>query len=660
MKKIHHLFEDNLNHRESNLIKTISENVKNFSFEDYSKFFQVMSNLQHISQLDSNLLSKNKDIITINEKLINFNDRELDLDSDREEKNINKTSINKLIVRKEIPLKALLKDKDIKLNEENHELHNGHTVSNLNEIPFKNFFEELIENLKRNSDVPKDFLIKKMIKVYTTYVFHKHIIKFDKEDKFILDYIIESNPSIENFYSICSFWLYEEYLLSEMTNDITLKRRYDSILNEILSRAEQYKNMFELEKCKECWVDFIQNIPQYNDKSIEHIHLVNEEIMKQYDSQLKKVNKTQSLEEQLPHLKLMHFIYVKIRKNLCSNIKNLYNLNKETTVNYQNICDKILSKFLDLLKSSDTTFISLAIKFLRDFIYPISDHEKTKLKEHAVTQFKELQNVKESTLTDNYIKNRYPLYFHLCRYDQELIFHLPTVYAECPQIVKNVLDKHLKLIIKGLDMFNTVKLISLCNEQCLKIVLEIIENLKIESLKNVQEEKLIRAIKKFYEENDFIEILVSLSEKFNIHDFLNSFIFDKIKYFDNLGNSENPLKIFNKINNIKNESIDTENFNSYSDKLMLYISHLVINNSTISEKHNNSDLRILIKYYKLLKTEKWLENISTLFDKLIKKLQSGHEIIFINTINIFYENYKENKEIIKLLLSKKIQFLTYF
>jgi 23S rRNA pseudoU1915 N3-methylase RlmH len=93
-------------------LKNCAENLKNFTLEDFSKFFQVMANLQYVSGINSeSFMGKHKEFISINEKMINYNSNKLNFNDDENlllEENLD---IDKIIIRKDIPLKNILKDK---------------------------------------------------------------------------------------------------------------------------------------------------------------------------------------------------------------------------------------------------------------------------------------------------------------------------------------------------------------------------------------------------------------------------------------------------------------------------------------------------------------------------------------------------------------------
>jgi hypothetical protein len=107
-----------------------------------------------------------------------------------------------------------------------------------------------------------------------------------------MDFIIENSLSVnqlENFYCICKYWLFEDFINFEknikfeyMDNSaefnqsaIHLRRRYDSILFEILNRIENHKDLLDVN----CWVNFINDLPRINEKVIENIISTHDRIL---------------------------------------------------------------------------------------------------------------------------------------------------------------------------------------------------------------------------------------------------------------------------------------------------------------------------------------------------------------------------------------------
>jgi hypothetical protein len=117
MKKISdNLKEFFLFEEQKEKFKSLNENLKNFSIEEYSKFFLVLSNTQRLLMVDSNSLNKDKDFIKIDNKLLNYdeNNRIFNNNNDKDDftnKNEGFLEINKFIFRKELSLNAIIKEK---------------------------------------------------------------------------------------------------------------------------------------------------------------------------------------------------------------------------------------------------------------------------------------------------------------------------------------------------------------------------------------------------------------------------------------------------------------------------------------------------------------------------------------------------------------------
>ena len=712
--------------KESNELKIISDNLKKFTIEEYSKFFQVLANMQHVSHFDSEIgggiLGKSKDLISINEKLINFDPDNFDfcLNEDKQERvkeypsgsNIYQNqkvfqNINKLIIRKEIPLKNLLKEKFTSLFDEgvrngksNQGINNSaQPVKTLQSIPnisspkatqnfakisLQSFYEDLLKSIKKEK-IEDNNQTQNMIRIHSQYVYNNGIIKFDKEDKLFLDFIIENfllkgkSSNYSNFYSLCKFWLLQDFLnyekdlpliyLDEYTLENVnvasgqLKRRYDSVISEILNRIQTHKDLFELSD----WIEFIESLPRINHRVIDHVLAIHDEILiKDYEEIKKKCLSKKPLTETIPQLKLIKNIYQKLKKP-------------------SNSSNKILMKMLELPKLPDSHLITQSINFLIETFYSAGKYESEKIKEHAVDQFRELLKINEKTQNpESFIKSRFPLFFRLIRRDKELFLELPDVYSDSQDIVRNTLDKYLPRVLEVIDTFHAEKLISKCGEKCLKIVQEICEGhlFKPENFqnRNMTEDKLFRKIKNYFfdSETSSVNILIALSDKIPIVEFFTkeNFIWEKIKQFENKNIHEDViLKIFNKINSIKSEeiyrdltkifnsnSIDQEkkifSFHSFSDKVMLHIlyyfifNNIKLANETFNFNHFKNELSIFLKYYKLISSESEIENFREFFNVLgnsqIVKRNDNVEIHFLIKFiqlifEIFYSEEKENQ-----------------
>jgi hypothetical protein len=246
--------------------------------------------MQYLCSLDSEgFLGKNKDMITINEKIFNYNPEKIEVEEengwDLQER---EKDINKIIIKKEIPLKNFLKGEKLNLliSSNNHDLApmNSNLPSSLTNNPqlitFKSFFEDLLKTVKKENLISQN-LIKNLLKIYSNFVFNNGIISFNSEDKLLLDFIIENSliedsesKCVESFYSVVKYWLLQDFLnfekdirydyADDRNENSNVKRRYDSVLGEILSRIENHKELFEMQS----WMKFIEDLPRINDKVI--------------------------------------------------------------------------------------------------------------------------------------------------------------------------------------------------------------------------------------------------------------------------------------------------------------------------------------------------------------------------------------------------------
>jgi hypothetical protein len=680
--------------------------------------------MQYLCSLDSEgFLGKNKDMITINEKIFNYNPEKIEVEEengwDLQER---EKDINKIIIKKEIPLKNFLKGEKLNLliSSNNHDLApmNSNLPSSLTNNPqlitFKSFFEDLLKTVKKENLISQN-LIKNLLKIYSNFVFNNGIISFNSEDKLLLDFIIENSliedsesKCVESFYSVVKYWLLQDFLnfekdirydyADDRNENSNVKRRYDSVLGEILSRIENHKELFEMQS----WMKFIEDLPRINDKVTDNlIHTSDKIILLQSDRMRKESAEKKTLIEQLPHLKLMKNIYVKLRRP-------------------STLSEKLLMKFLDLTKSSDSHVIAQSILFLKSHVFPFGKYEIEKIKEFAMNQFKDLMKINDTTpAPENLILTKYPLYFFLIQMDKDLILHLPIIYSNSHEIVRTVLNKDIDKILKGLDTFYAEKVINECTENCLPIVLKIIEGklFKSENMlsgnRSLADNKLFRRIKTYYNNTNYLELLVALCDKIPLKEFFkteDNFVWERIKNFDAKKLEENNIKIFNKMNTTKNEGLfkilfsDMVNeegltyedgnklsiFNEFNDKLGLYILYIVKTANEATEmtqgdsqlsnviKNFQSDLVVLLKYYKLLKSERFIETLEKIITILLNNYKKIDNSIFLKFITVIMDQMgkviKESKEkensqdeekeseynMTELLIGKKMGKFIYF
>lgn len=649
---------------------------KNFSNQEFAKFFQVLANMEYATSLDSeSFLGKNKEAISINDKILNYNPELIDEDERLSTSlTFDQFDINKIIIKKDIPLKNILKDDLISFAETLTVPTEKITAQppTSTTISFKIFFDEFFKTVKKENLIDLN-QFKHLIKMYSNFIYNNGIISFTKEDKLLLDFIIENSLSvnqIQNFYSICKYWLYEDFTNFEKgikydyadsdvnlsVSSMQLKRRYDSMLTEILNRIDNHKELFELG----AWISLLSDLPRINDNVIRHLLNAHDKLI---ESNYEKIRKDcaggRSLLDQLPHLRLMKNVYVKLRRP--SSASQL-----------------ILNKLLDLIKNStDSYVITQAILFLISNIFNLGKLEQERIKEFAINQFRELVKITEGN--ESAIFSKYPLLLFLFQHDKELIYELPAVYSESTETVRNTIHKDVnKMLRKVLDYYHAEKLIKKCTEECLPLVMVIIDFLKPEMFndKTLNDYKIIRRIKEYYDEYPTIDILLALVIKLPFRDFFKTdknFVYERIKFFENRGMTENNAKIFSKMNaaptsllnvvkkdplfvNFQSEITDT----TFTDKILFYIFYYVlyVNSNFIKPRedtitsieitnYTKNDLSMLLKYYKLLNTERFTENIQELLKILIAKIdQSGqiHYLLFLNFANMLLEYFGKEKE----------------
>lgn len=608
--------------------ETVNKSVNSkFTIEDFTAFFQVLSNYQYINSQSS--LIKNRETVVIHKKEVDFNENDLNFSSDSENYKSN--------FKKHVDINTIIKinNTSLELTEDkkpqNESLGSSKT---LNELVPKVFDQLFISNLLKHIDSTfsnineNNFvLISKFLKLYTFYASNNKVIKFEQNDKYLLDYITENH--LPYFFQINKLWIYEEFL-----NNVHI-RRYDAIIAEILTRIENLKDYFELLKVNENWANFISDLPLINEKIIEHVFKVEGAIVELYKSEIYSTKKNNELET---ILELMRKIYVKLKKKIA--------YSTSTDKNFNELCDSLLLKFLELTKSHDSHILTASIKFLTNEIYPLQLDEQ-KIKDFAKNQFRQLTALDLNNSGIEFIRPKFGLYFYLCRLDHDLVVFIPEVYSECNETVKQNLNKHLTFVIKNLDSLSATNLISHCSEKCLKIVLEVINLTKVD---DPNLDRLISKIKKFFEKSlssneDSTELLCSLSDKLPENSFFNSFIFEKIKKND-INKVDDNLKIFQIINKKMYSSMDTivTESKDMSDKILSYVLYYIYTNKENANSVIITIVSLLIKYYKLVKSEKVIENVSLFMDSL--NILGISLQLFLSIENILLENFKDELKIV--------------
>jgi hypothetical protein len=210
--------------------QNVFDSIGSFSFEEYSKFFQNLSNKEYTSM--SEHPKKNREPISIDKSKIKFDyslpqkydellpPTENILKSNLEAKGIPKKikeNLNKIIPVEKKPIDMNLYLRAVSEN-----------ISNLIH--------------SRSSLDTQDF--KQLIKIYSTLIRINDNIYFE-QDKLFLELLQKYlNKSFPNFFNLSSFWLYTEYLLCSKneSNEINIYKRYDEILKNIIQILNKLLN----------------------------------------------------------------------------------------------------------------------------------------------------------------------------------------------------------------------------------------------------------------------------------------------------------------------------------------------------------------------------------------------------------------------------------
>jgi hypothetical protein len=606
----------------------LTDNLKKYTLTDYQRFFQMLGNIEHITSNENSLhLSRNKDIITIDEKKLRFDEEKLDSDTDDTH-----IDISTLIKKKNIPIQSLLKEYTEKKEEGLYRQVSTEVGFDKAETMVDLTFIELsLKNLKKLDLSQKSIALSKaVLKNFTFLTNHNKSTNFDKVDGLLADYLIDS-PEI--FFTTAKFWIYEEYLAN---NDTV---RYDAILQKLLFRLGRNKVKHELNKVKDEWVGFIEDLPRYTDMALTHITEILNDLV-----QIFKADTFSNLNNITKLYRVLYHIYLRVR-NLSDN-------------NNKDISDQILNNYFKIIQLCDPKLTKLTNKFICEHLYA---YEQERIRMFAKDLFMELRNPKKD-LSPNEILCKYSLFHVICSHgDPGLILTLPEVYAESNKFVRSTLDTKLNVIIKPLDIQDLIKLVTNCSKECLNIVLTIIRNIPV----NVYNKKLMSKIKLFCEQlvlEETIDVIQALAEKINLVFFFISFIWEKIKAL----NEQNYdfSKIFENLNKSTNDGSFYENIyfkaDGVTDKMILYILYYFYSSQNL-EKINlpnylatiNYNINLLIRHYKKLKTGRYYENITILFDRIIEGLQKDTIIadnIFVTLVVQLYEMFKDELSLKKLIL----------
>ena len=551
-------------------VKEVFKGLENFKLEEFSKFFQSLSNKEFKSLSTHKQSSK----VPIKLENLNFNPFQYDVD------NSNKPTIDNInnIVIKNMGITTIDLNEKMNIDNENKKVNNNELIS------FDEFFELIRSNIKNmisnNSSINYKNM-KHIIKLYTTFI-HMNGKIFDQDDKILLGMVKDiSQNSEENFNSLCIYWLYSEYLLCSKKVEFL---RYDTLLNEILVLLNKEISHSDVN----LYTKLISNIPRYNIQFIKYIIKFNENyIIKHFEELKTKSENKVPIIEQLPYLNPMRKIYIDIVK-----YEKISQNDRER--NREIFMKLLIDNFLEMTRNDNYDFNKRVTDFIILNIYSIGSFEENKIKEFALDGIKDLLSIKgiesEKAKNDNLIKQKFPLYLFVCNIDPKVLYSsknccLPNIYSEAANIVRETLNQYLPQLLAKINKFNAVQLVSQCDEKSEEIVLNVIEiiyNIK----NNLNDEKLIddklyRSISKYYLDSfpNLIKGVISFSNKIPLSDFFTDYNFVLKKIQNSLKDtSENNLnsQILNKLNNSDNNNdsiinIFGENSTNCKNKIIFYI-----------------------------------------------------------------------------------------
>ena len=616
--------------------QNIFNSLGKFSLEEYSKFFQNLSNKEYKSM--NEYQKKNKEPILIDKSKI-----KLDYT-----KKISEIPISiKEILKSNLQPKGINKKIKENLNK---------IIPKVNNIEFDIYLKSISENINNllNSKAELDTnIFKQIIKIYSIMVRTKDKIVFEQDSflfKLLQKYL---DKSITNFYKISLFWLNTEYLIcSEKVNtEINKYKRFDLILTNIINIINKLlvnTPHLLINNCLD-FVFFISNIPLYNKPFINFISnfqkiylnnksdVINEEL---------KRNKEMNLLSVIPFLENIKYIYINIINN-----KNL--VEKKDKEEMRKI---LLENFL-LLSRNKNYFNAKALEFIFNEIYNISEYEQNAIKDFANQGFEEIKSLNGEEDKEK-IEQRFFFYLFLCKKDNINTIKLPSIYKDINQLTKDMMnfyiDKRIKDLLKQNEKFFAEKLINECTLYSEDIVVFVIKdiygnpNYKFEN--SIEEEKLYRNIKLFYMKYapNLTKGVIEISNKIPIKDFFTTynFILNKIKQFENEQKNELIYDIFEQLNSKeinKNifENIYEHIFEKINNKILFYILYYYQYVKKEEYKHYK-DLMIKFHTKKLIELKKeslddFNNEMNNFSDQLIK-----NNSISLKEIFDIYDLYNEN------------------
>jgi len=621
-----------------------------FSLEEYSKFFQNLSNKEYKSMNEYH--KKSKEPILIDKSKI-----KLDYTS----------KINEIQITIKDILKSNLQPKGIskKIKENMNKI-----IPKENNINFDLYLNSVSENIKNLLNTRSELdinIFKKTIKIYSVLIRSYDKIQFEQDNifyKLLQKYL---NKSISDFYMLSSFWLNNEYLLcsEKKESEINKYKRYDIILENIVGMVNNLLENSPLSIINNvCDFDkFISNVPLYNKAFIifvtkfQKIYLDNKS--DSINESLKK-DKKKDLYNEIPFLENIKYIHISI-----INQKNLVEIKDKEEMR------KILLENYLLLTRHKKYFNAKALEFIFNEVYNMGKFEQNIIKDFGNQGFDEIKNLNGEEDKDK-IEQRFFFYLFLCKKDNSNIIKLPSVYKEVNQTIKDMMnpyiEKRFKELLKQNEQYFAEKLINECSENSEEIVLLVIKNIygnpDYKCEKTIEDEKLYRNIKSFYMKYcpNLTKGVIEISNKIPLKDFFTkyNFVLDKIKQYETDQKPELINEIFEQINSKElNKNIlenNYENIENITNKILFYILYYYQNVRNEEYKYYKN---LMIKFHskKLinLKNESF-GNFNYEINILSNQLKKENRITLLEIFDI-YDNYKENLNNLNEVANENIDFI---
>ena len=601
--------------------QNIFNSLGKFSLEEYSKFFQNLSNKEYKSM--NEYQKKNKEPILIDKSKI-----KLDYTS-----KINEIQISiKEILKSNLQPKGINKKIKENLNKK---------IPKVDNIEFGLYLKSVSENINNllNSKAELDInIFKQIIKIYSIIIRTKDKIEFE-QDSFLFKLLQKFlDKSLKNFYILSLFWLNTEYLLcsEKMNTEINKYTRFDLILANIINIINKLLEKSPYLLINNCldFIYFISNIPLYNKSFINFISKFQEIYINNKSDEINESlikNKEMSLFSLIPFLENVKYIYINIINN-----KNLVEKKDK-----EEMRKTLLENFL-LLSRNKNYFNAKALEFIFNDIYNFSEFEQNYIKEFANKGFEEIKNLNGEEDKEK-IEQRFFFYLFLCKKDNINTIKLPSIYKDINQITKDMMNfylhKRIKDLLKQNEKIFAEKLINECTLYSEDIVVFVIKNIygnpnyKFEN--SIEEEKLYRNIKLFYMKYapNLTKGVIEISNKIPLKDFFTTynFVLNKIKQFEDEQKQELINDIFEQLNSKEiNKNILENNYEN------------------IFEKINNKILFYILYYYQKVKNEDYKhykELMIKYHTKKIVELKKESLDDFNNEINIFSEQLIQDNTI---------------